>query len=540
MANISLHYEKLLAPALTRYRAAGRRIRRPADWPVWAAAALVAVLTLSPVLYLTVRALGAGPDAIALFLRWPTLLILVRSAALAGAVVFFAALIAVPLAWLTTQTDLPGRKIWSVLAALPLAVPSYVGAYLFVAALGPRGMLAQLLDVRLPSLYGFPGALIVLTLLCYPYIFLTVRASWKGIDPSSEEAARSLGLGPAAAFWRVTLPQLRPALAASGLLVALYVLRDFGAVSMLRYDTFTRVIYLQYKSSFDRSGAALLAFGLLAVTLVMAGLEMRSRSRAAYYQNANGGRQARIQPLGKWRIPALLFSGSVISLALVLPLAVLFYWLGRGLLAGEALHSLWAPSWNSFSISAMAAGLTLLAALPVSWLSARRPGRGSLWLERSAYAGYALPGIVIALALVYLGTKLPIPVYGTIWMLAFAYLILFLPQAIGSVRATMLQVHPNLEDASRGLGRTPGQTFVRVTLPLIQPGLLSGAALVFLTSIKELPATLLLSPFGFPTLATAVWSSVSEAYFARAAAPALLLVLVSLLPIAFMMNIGKK
>jgi iron(III) transport system permease protein len=224
----------------------------------------------------------------------------------------------------------------------------------------------------------------------------------------------------------------------------------------------------------------------------------------------------------------------VVALALVLPASVLLYWLLRGVQAGEQLAPLWPALRHSIMASGLATGVTLAAALPVVVLAVRRPGQLSRGLERLTYAGFALPGVVIALALVFFGAQYARPVYQTLPMLILAYVILFLPQATGAMRASLLQVHPNLEEAARSLGGRPLWVHLTITAPLVWPGLAAAAGLVFLTTMKELPATLILGPLDYSTLATGVWSAVSEAYFARAAAPALLLILTASLPIALL------
>jgi iron(III) transport system permease protein len=509
---------------------------------LWITAALSALVILLPILYLVIRAFTADSRSWALMTNPNTMMTLWRTVLLAGAVTGASTVLALPVAWLTVRTDLPFKRAWAVLTTLPLVIPSYVGAYLFVASLGPRGILSTwLIETTglsgLPSIYGFQGAFLVLTILSYPYILLSIRAALQGMDPALEEAARSLGCSPWRTFWRVTLPQLFPAITAGGLLVALYVLRDFGAVSILRYDTFTRVIYIQYQSSFDRSAAALLSLFLIVLTLGILAFDRWSRGRMRYHRSPNGGtRPHPIVRLGRWRWPALLLCGSVVIMGLIIPAGVLIYWLARGLAAGEQITSIWPAARNSLLVSAMAAGAALLAALPFVILSVRRPGPLSAWLERITYIGYALPGIVIALALVYFGANYALPLYHTLPMLILAYVILFIPQAVGALRASLLQAPPVLEDAARSLGKSPLKVFIRITLPLIRPGALAGAGLVFLTTMKELPATLILSPFGFKTLAMSVWSEVSEAFFARAAAPALLLILVSSLSLAFIIS----
>jgi iron(III) transport system permease protein len=218
-----------------------------------------------------------------------------------------------------------------------------------------------------------------------------------------------------------------------------------------------------------------------------------------------------------------------------MPAGVLAYWLARGLQAGEALAPLAQAAGNSILASGLASASVILAALPVAVLAVRDRGRYSRALERLTYSAFALPGIVVALALVFFGANYALRLYQTLPMLVAAYTILFIPQAFGALRASLLQVTPSLEEMARSLGRRPLQVFASITLPLLRPGLVSGAALVFLTTMVELPATLLLAPLGFKTLAGLVWSSVSEAFFARAAAPALLMVLVSSAPLAFLL-----
>lgn len=524
----------------------GRGNRKSAPLVLWLGSSLVIGLVVLPVVYLGLRVATNNNQVLQLLQSSNMLRTLARTLGLAIAVSLSSVLIAVPLAWLTTRSDLPLRKMWALLTVLPMVIPSYIGAYLFVAAFASGGLLSAWLTRflgagRMPSIYGFSGSWIVLTLLCYPTVLLAVRAALLGLDPRLEEVSRSLGTSNWQTFWRVTFPQLWPALGGSSLLVGLYVLRDFGAVSMLRYDTFTRVIYIQYKSAFDRSSAAGLALILALLSLLMLALEMRLRSRMQNDHLAQPDRRNVHPPvlLGKWRWPALLLTAAIVVLALALPLGVLLYWLVRGLIAGEVLVSLWGNTGNALLASGLAALATTAAALPVALLVVRYPGRASRWVERLSYSGYGLPGIVIALALVFFVSNFALPLYGSLLVLIAAYMILFLPQATGSISTSLLQVHRSLEEAARSLGRKPGDVFLQITLPLIRPGLYSGAAMVFLTTMKELPATLLLSPLGFSTLATSVWSSISEAFFAQAAAPALLLVLVSSLPLAFFMKSEK-
>jgi iron(III) transport system permease protein len=329
---------------------------------------------------------------------------------------------------------------------------------------------------------------------------------------------------------------LRPALAGGSLLIALYVLRDFGAVSIMRFNTFTRVIYIQYKSAFDRASAAGLAIMLVLITMLILYLEVRTRSRASYARAPKeAGRPQAVIPLQRWRVPALIFCAFIVTISLLIPLGVLLYWLLRGLAAGETLFPLWQAAGNSLLVSTITGVVALLAAIPAVVLSVRRPGPWNQIPERLTYTAFALPGIVVALAFVFFGANFAPALYQTLFMLILAYLILFLPQAVGALQTSLLQVPTSLEEAARGMGNSPWRVFWRITFPLLRPGALAGMALVFLTTMKELPATLILSPFNFSTLATRVWSAVSEAFFAQAAAPALLLILTSSLPMALIL-----
>ena len=534
----------LPTPEAGRSRGVRRTRKRPPAF-IWVPSALVAVMMLLPLAYLVLRSLEGGlAGTLEVLTDADTFATLGRSVLLAALVTGVSVLISVPLAWLTARTDLPGRRTWAVLAALPLVIPSYVGGFVLVSVLGPRGVLQGVLEPfgveRLPSIYGLPGASLALILFSYPYIFLTVRGAFRGMDPALEEAAKSLGSGLWTTFFRVTLPQLRPAIVAGALLVALYTLSDFGAVSLLQYDSFAREIYIQYQSAFDRTPAAVLALMLVILTATILALEGRTRGRLRYHRSSAGAaRRATPVALGRWKWPALFFCGSVVSLALVAPIGILSFWLVRGVAGGEPLRLVWGAAWSSVYVSGLAAGAAALAALPVALLAVRFRSPVSGILERLTYLGYALPGIVLALALVFFGANYAPALYGTLGVLILAYVIHFLPQAVGATRTALLQVSPSLEEAARGLGRSPASVLASITAPLARSGILAGAALVFLTTMKELPATLLLSPIGFDTLATSIWGATSEAFFARAAAPALILILVSAGPM-YLLTIRER
>ncbi len=500
---------------------------------------------LLPLIYLIIRSADAGSSIWGLLARPRTLQVLLNSALLAGAVTLSSITIAVPLGWLLVRTDLPSRRLISIAASVPLAIPSLIGGFTFVAAFGSGGILHQWLrtwspTAPIPNVYGFGGAWILLTLLSYPYILLPVIASLRSMDRGQEETARSLGHSTLAIFWRVIFPGLRPALLSGGLLVALYTLSDFAAVSLLQFDSFTRAIYVQYQASFNRNYAAVLAMLLVMLTGGILLLESLIRGSKRFDRTGSGaGRPPLPVSLGGWRWPALGACALLLLLAVGLPVGVTLYWLIRGVAQGEVLSFSWSLVTNSVGVSLLAAVAAALAALPIAVLAVRYRSAFTVLLERATYVGYALPGIVIALSLVFFGARYGGSLYQTIWMLIFAYLALFLPQAVTSLKASLSHINPNIENVARSLGHTPARVLTRVTIPLLWPGIRSGGALVFLTVMKELPATLLLSPIGFRTLATSVWSSVSEAFYARAALPALLLILASSLSLTLLLHDRK-
>ncbi len=499
------------------------------------AAAITLVMLLVPV-YLAVRTADAGTSVLEALFSTETLALLGRTFALVVIVSAACAALGVSLAWLTVRTDLPFRRTFAVLTALPLVIPSYVFALVVVIALGPRGMVQGWLEPfgvdRLPEILGLPGSAFTLSLLSFPYVLLPVRAALLRSDPSLEEASRGLGRSAWATFFRVTVPLLRPAVAAGVLLVALYTLSDFGAVSLLHYQTFTSTIFTKYET-FDHELAAALSLTLAGLALVLLFFESRTRGRAEYFRSMPGSaRDPRTVGLGRWRWPAAAFAGTVVGLSLAAPLAILVFWAVRGLSAGEPLAFLWTNTLNTLYVSLLAAAAAATAGIPIAVLAVRYPSRVSQAVERLSYVGFALPGVAVALAFVFFATGGPI--YQTTFLLVVAYVVLFLPASVGATQAALRQVTPRLEEAARGLGTTPFAAFRPGTLPLLSRGVLAGAALVLLLTMNELPASLLLSPPGFRTLATSFWGAWEEALFARAAMGALLLVLIASLPMAFL------
>ena len=506
---------------------------------------IVASAMLLPLAYLGIRASEAGSDAIAILTSYRTLEVFLNTVLLTFAVTALSAIIAIISALLTVKTDLPGKRLWSVLLAMPLAIPSFVGSFAIIATFAPRGSLLQNLLAplgieSLPSIYGWPGAILALTLFTYPYVYLTTRAALQGVDPAIEEVSRSLGHSIRSTLRRVTLPHLSPSIAAGSLLVAFYTLSDFGTPALMQFDSFTRIIFVEYELAFDRHSAAILSLLLISLVFVILYLEHRARSRAYYYSTGLGTkRQPLVMNLGRWKWPSLAFCGAVVSLAILMPVGTMLYWFFQGVLAGTSFPDLGMITLNTVYVATIATLLIVSLALPVALLTVRFPSRAASVIEKLSYVGFAMPGIAVALALVSFGASHLPMFYQSIAMLVFAYIVLFIPLSIGIIRSSLLQLNPRIEEVARSLGLGPGKTMLTVTIPMIKTGLFAGAALVVITIMKELPATLLLSPIEFRTLATQIWVGTETASFSHSAVSSLILVAVSVISITIILSQEK-
>lgn len=505
--------------------------------PTWVAASIVAAAAALPLLYVLVRAAGAGGEVWTDLFddRLPTLL--ANTLGLAAVAVAGTLVIGTALAYLVVRTDVPGRRALAVLCALPLAIPAYVGSVTYGDVLGPRGGLRDLLGVEeIPSIFGFPGAALVLILFTYPYVFLLAAAALSTLNPHFEEAARGLGRGTLRVFFGTTMRLIAPSLAGGTLLVGLYVLSDFGTVSLMRFQTFTTVIYAEIGGRFDPPAAAALSSVLVLLTLAFLAGGMAVRGSGRFVQTEGGFGTITPRPLGRARWPAFAAVVAVLSLSLVLPLARLTTWT-IDVLPDQDLGDYAGWTWNSVLVSVLGASLAVVCALPVALVMARRGGLLVGWL---AQAGYALPGVIVALALVAISTRWIDPLYGTLALLVAAYVIRFLPQAIQGEEAGLTQIGPNLLEAARGLGASSRQALWRVMLPLLRPSLAAAWAVVFLTTVKELPATLILRPLDFDTLPVRVWVPARDALYSQAGPPALMLVIISAVPLYLLLGRARK
>ena len=476
----------------------------------------VTVLTLVPVAFVVVSAVATDPSTVASLVFRPRVgELLLNTALLVGLAVPGACALGIACAWAVVRTDVPGRRLLAVLFATPLAIPAFVASYGWASVV--------------PSLSGLTGAVLISVLAYFPLVYLPVAAVLRRLDPVHEETARSLGRGPARAFLEVSLPQVRLPLLGGALLVGLHLLAEYGAFAMLRFDTFTTAIFTQYRSTFTGPAASMLAGILVLCCLGLLLLEGLARGDARYARLGRGApRPVSLMRLGRLRLPVLAGAAAIVGLAVVLPIASILRWLGYGGI------ELWQETWiipavlQSVAYGIGGAIAATLAALPLAYLAVRYPGRLMRLLEGANYLASSLPGIVVALALVTTLISFGRPLYQTAAVVVVAYVLLFLPRSLVSLRGGLAQVPVSLEEASRSLGVSPTRTFLRVTARLLAPAALAGAALVFLGIVNELTATLLLAPTGTRTLATQFWTHVKDLDYAQAAPYALLMIALSM------------
>jgi iron(III) transport system permease protein len=498
----------------TRTRAGWRR------WPLASAAGatLAVALVLLPLAFLFVQALQAGWGEVEhLLFRHTVAVLLWNTLRLAAACTALCAALGVGAAWCVERTSIPARRLWAVLLVLPLGIPDFVVGYGWVS-------------LR-PALHGYLAAVLVMTLSLYPLVYLPVAGALANLDGSLEESARSLGLGPWRTFLSVTLRQVRAAVLGGCLLVTLGLLAEYGAFEITRYQTFTVAIFTQFKLGFDAVGACVLSLVLVALSVAalagefaLGGTPHAPRGRAA------APRPAPRVALGRLTVPALAAVALLCALALGVPLYALAYWMIRGGSSTLPSASILGALGHTALFSAAAAALATALAVPVTSLALRHRNRLTLLVERLAYLPMALPGLVVALGLVAFTVRHAFALYQSSLELIAAYAILFLPLAVVAVRSALTQAPSRLEEVGRSLGCGPARAWLRVTLPLIAPGLRAAFALVFISSATELTATLLLHPTGVNTLATQFWTYTTNFSYGAAAPYAAMMVAISAVP----------
>jgi iron(III) transport system permease protein len=477
-------------------------------------AVLIALFSLLPLGYVIFMTAATGWEtAAALIFRPRVGELLLNTVLLILITVPLCLVLGVGGAWLVERTGLRGRKWWAVLLAAPLAVPAFVNSYAWVSAV--------------PSLEGLWSGVLIATLSYFPLVYIPAAATLSRLDPAIEQSAASLGLGAWRSFFRVVLPQLRIAMTGGALLVSLHLLAEYGAFAMIRFDTFTTAIMVQYRSTFNGTAGNMLASVLVFFCLILLLLEGRARGTARYARVGSGvqGKPLRL-PLRGYQIPAQLSLLALTALAVGLPLWVVLRWFFAGM-GSWPVDELVPPLLQTLAYGLAGAAVTTVVAFPMAFLAVRHPGWFSKTLELSNYVTSSMPGIVVGLAFVTVSIRIVPGVYQTAGVLIAAYVLLFLPRALVNLRSGLGQAPKELEEAAQALGKPPLLSFIRVTLRLTAPAAAGGAALVFLGIVNELTATLLLSPNGTRTLATQFWSKSSEIDYVGAAPYALLMIVVS-------------
>ena len=514
---------------------------------VWLVGVLVAALALVPVVTLVARAVGT--------VRWqqlpPAIImvpVLTNTLLLALITAVLSALIGTVQALLIEQCALWGRRVWRVLAVLPLAIPPYVAGICALAVLRPQGAGEQWLVAQglirtgtLPfgAIYGLGSTAVILALCLSPYVYLPVAAILRQGSGHLTEQALLAGVRWPARLWHITLPMVLPALLGGMALVLIYALGEYGLPSLLRLPTLSTAIYSRYGGAIDRSGAALFSVPLVVMSVGMLWLADRIGGSAPHHQAALW-RPRQLRTLGPATHAVVLALLGLLSIcALVVPVVVLFGMSSQPAIHAAARHissgRLAGIALQTFGAAALVASITTIIALAPLQLM-RTGGPAGRLIGRLSQSGSAMPGIVVALSIV-------IVVHGGVpWLvggmvpLVLAYIIRSIPQAIQSFAAAFAAIPPVYTEAGRAMGATGPRVFWRILVPLAGPGLRAGWALLCLGILKELPATLLLKPVGFDTLAIRIWMSTSDGLYGAAALPALVLIAGALVPVSMILQ----
>ncbi len=474
----------------------------------------VALFLISPLLVLVIDAHRAGWGEVhQVLFRTRSYSLLADTVILSALVAVGAAVVGTAAAVAIERSGVPLRRAWSVLLVLPMAMPDFVVGFAWHSLL--------------PTMSPLLAATAIMTLSTYPLVLLPVSAGLRRTDPALEEVARGLGLGPVATFWRVTFPAVRGAVAGGTLLAVLTVISEYGAFEAVRFHTLTTEIFTEFQ--FDPEAAAALSVPLLLLGLVFISLDAAIPRRRSAFPARSRGEVARRR---WWRaVPVTVLFTVLVGLGVAAPVAVLGYWMQQSQRTTlPAVAGLAVATESTFGYCAMGGIVVVLLAVPVAVLAVRYPSRLSTAVSMSAYITRALPGVIVALSLVFLGINYLTSLYETPYLVVAAYVILFFPLGLVCVRATVAQLPPQLIEVAHSLGRGNLYVFARVTLPLIGPGLVAGFCMVFVTATTELTTTLLLAPLGVKTLATQFWAFQTESAYGAAAPYALVIVAVAVVP----------
>ncbi|MDE4132440.1 iron ABC transporter permease [Phaeobacter sp. QD34_3] len=549
------------------YAPKGTRRGRKGGTGVFAALGwLVALACVLPMLAVAVAAMIGGTETIAHLAETVLPGYLGTTVVLVSLVAMGTLLLGVGAAWLVTMTRFPGVRLFEVALVLPLAFPAYVLAYAYTFVLDHPGVVQTTLrqvmgwgprDYWFPEIRSTGGAAMMLILVLYPYVYLLARAAFLQQSAGAFLAARALGKSAWQAFWRVSLPMARPAIASGVLLAVMETIADFGTVSYFGVQTFATGIYTSWFALADRAGAAQLALCLLSFALMLAVVERSTRGKARYHQA--GKQHAEMPPAdltGMRAVAAWILCAIPVTLGFLLPVVILF---DMGLQSEQDLLSRRYIGFirNSLTLAAVAALVTVVAAVILGFYQRLRPGRGSSAAAYASRLGYAVPGGVIAVGLMVpfaafdnvldawmratFDIRTGLLITGSIWLLVAAYMVRFLAAALGAYESGQSTVHANMDAAARSLGQSPLGMLRRVHLPILTPSLLTALLIVFVDVMKELPATLIMRPFNYDTLAVQAYRLASDERLEGAAVPSLVIMAVGLLPVILICRqVGRR
>lgn len=520
----------------------------------------IAALIATPIFFLFSSALTNSSDVWGHLVETVLARYILNSLLLMVGVGIGVTVIGVAAAWLVTMCRFPGKKIWEVLLLLPLAAPSYLLAYVYTDVLDYYGWVQRTLrnifgwssaqDYWFPQVRSLPGAIIMLILVLYPYVYLLARVSFLEQSATTLEASRTLGCNPWQSFWEIALPLARPAITAGSALALMETLNDFGTVQFFGVETFTTGIYRTWFGLGEPQAAAQLASILMLFIAGLLVLEKWSRHQAKYYQTSNNYAQPTLYNLSWWRsLLVNLFCAIPVIFGFLVPVGVL---LEMALTRPQAAFKVkfWEFAQHSFILAVVTAAVAVAIALILAYgkrLNNNFTLRAGVQI---AALGYGIPGSVIAVGVLipigkldnaianFLKAQFQINVglllSGTITALVFAYLVRFLAVSFGAVETSLSKIKPTLDDASRSLGSSPLKTLAKIHIPLMWSGLLTAGMLVFVDVMKELPATLVIRPFNFDTLAIKVYQYAADERLVEASVPALTILAVGLIPVIFL------
>lgn len=482
---------------------------------------VASLVSLAPLWYLIHQSLSRGISPfIEELTQRRTLHLILRSVVLSTSVTLASVVLGVVTAWVIALSGLRGQTFLTIAFSLPLAIPSYLSAFAWIS--------------WQPRLHGFWGAFIVLSFASYPYVMLPVAATMSRLNPVHEDIARTMGRTNMQIMFGIILPQLRRSISSGALLVALYALSDFGAVAAMRHEVFTWVIYGAYRAGFNPTRAATLSIVLVFAAFALTLAESRASRTRNQAPKFSPSRYRRAQPSLTTTCTTLVGSTCALIPAVGVPVATIISWLSRNSTRTTDWSDVWSATVQSFLNGSLTAIASLILALPIAWSAVRISGRLSAFPERFTYITHALPGIVVAISVVYVGIRVARPWYQELPLLIFGQVIILLPVMAASLRTAFEKTPVALEEVAHSLGVGKVSTLIRVVFPIALPGILAGSTLSMLAAVKELPVTLLLRPTGMNTLSTRIWDFSTISDYAAVGPFALAMLVLAAVPTALL------